>query len=166
MTNINANTYQIDNVLTGQSSPTYMSATVFGRSALSFGKGWTNEIFAVYNGIRRTYQSRNGAMVFYGGSIKKQILKAKGTIGLNVLNPFSRDLKIRATNTSENTLLNQQTFQTQDIRYPLRSFGINFSYSFGKLKFTEKKKIKNDDQKQDGQQGGQGGQMGGTGSGR
>jgi hypothetical protein len=43
----------------------------------------------------------------------------------------------------------------------LRSYGINFSYSFGKLKFTEKKKIKNDDQKQGDQ--GSGGQMGGMG---
>lgn len=163
MTNISANTYQIDNVFTNESSPTYLNATLFGRSALSFGKGWSNEVFFVYNGARRTYQSRSGAMVFYGGSIKKQILKTKGTIGLNVLNPFSRDLKIKASTTSRNVLLNQETFQTQDIRYPLRSFGVNFSYSFGKLKFTEKKKIKNDDVKQDGQGGGQGGQMGGVG---
>jgi outer membrane receptor protein involved in Fe transport len=163
MTNLSANTYQVDNVLTNTSSDTYINYTLFGRSAVSFSKGWTNEIFLVFNGARRTFQSKSGSMVFYGGSIKKQILKTKGTIGLNVLNPFSKDLVIKANSQSSNPLLNQTTSQTQEIHYPLRSFGINFSYSFGKLKFTEKKKIRNDDQKQDqNQQGGQGG-MGGSG---
>ena len=55
-------------------------------------------------------------------------------------------------------------YQSTNIYYPLRSFGVNFSYSFGKLKFTEKKKVKNDDMKQGEQQGG--GQMGGMGNGK
>ncbi|WP_431292579.1 hypothetical protein [Pedobacter sp. P26] len=42
----------------------------------------------------------------------------------------------------------------------MRNYTVNFSYTFGKLKFTEKKKIKNDDVKQD-QQPGQGSGMGG-----
>jgi outer membrane receptor protein involved in Fe transport len=162
MTNISTSSYQVDNVLTNQSSDTFLRYNIFARSATTFPKGWIAEFFGVFNGPTRTSQSKNGAMVFYGSNFKKQILKTKGSIGLNILNPFSRDLVIKSTSTSTNPLLNQTTAQTQEIHYPLRSFGLNFSYSFGKLKFTEKKKIKNDDQKQ-GDQGG--GQMGGMGSG-
>lgn len=70
------------------------------------------------------------------------------------MNPFKRDLHI------ETVTRGDDNYQTQNIYYPLRSFGLNFSYKFGKLKFTEKKKIKNDDIKQDQNQ--QGGQMGGV----
>ncbi len=164
MTNLSANTYQIDNVLTNESSDTYLNYNLFFRSANTFKQGWTTEIFTVVNSARRTFQSRSSGMFIYGGAVKKTILKSKGTVGLNVLNPFSRDLNIKMVSESKNTLLNQTTYQKQDIKYPLRSFGVNFSYNFGKLKFTEKKKIKNDDVKQ-GDQGG-GGQMGGMGQGK
>ena len=82
--------------------------------------------------------------------MKKEILNKKATIGLNVLNPFSRDLNIKTVN---NTATSSQN---TDIHYPLRSFGLNFSYNFGKLKFTQKKSIKNDDLKKE-EQGGMGG---------
>ena len=76
------------------------------------------------------------------------------TIGVNVLNPFSRDLNIKTENSTATSR------QLTDIHYPLRSFGLNFSYKFGKLKFTQKETIKNDDLKKEEQQQG-GGIMGG-----
>lgn len=164
MSNFGLNTYQVNNIDANatsfgsiNSTSTYLNYNIFLRSATSFKQGWSLELFGVVNSPRRTFQSKTDAMVFYGGAVKKEILKKKGTVGLNVLNPFSRDLVINTVTQSPTT------YQSQNIHYPLRSFGVNFSYSFGKLKFTEKKKIKNDDQKQDQQGGGMGGgQMGGN----
>lgn len=155
MSNIGLNTYEINSDLQGQNTDTKLNYNFFLRSANTFNQGWSLELFGVVNSPRYTFQSKTQAMIFYGGAVKKAILQKKGSIGLNVLNPFNRDLHIK-TITDAGT-----NYQSQNIYYPLRSFGINFSYNFGKLKFTEKKKIKNDDIKQDQQQGG--GQMGGMG---
>lgn len=159
MSNFGLNTYQIRDLQTNlvgagiKNTDVFVNYNLFMRSATTFNKGISLEFFGVLNSPRRTFQGKTDAMVFYGGAVKKEIFKKQGTIGLNVLNPFNRDLHIKTTTQSVNS------YQTQNIYYPLRSFGINFSYKFGKLKFTEKKKIKNDDVKQDQNQ--QGGGMGG-----
>ena len=155
MSNFGLNTYQVYNKLTNVNTDTFLNYNFFFRSANTFKKGWTAELFGVITSPRRTFQGKTDALYFYGGAVKKEIMKKKGTIGLNMLNPLNRDLNIKSVTQSANS------YQLQDIHYPLRSFGLNFSYNFGKLKFTEKKKIKNDDSKQDQQQGG--GQMGGMG---
>ncbi|WP_412467578.1 TonB-dependent receptor domain-containing protein [Pedobacter sp. KLB.chiD] len=159
MTNLGVNTYEVSNKVTGVSTGTFLNYNIFARSAYGFGKGYNFELFGVVNSPRRTYQGKTDAMVFYGASFKKDILNKKGSIGINTLNPFTRDLHIKTVNNSVTANGNKIStlYQSTNIYYPLRSFGINFSYSFGKLKFTEKKKIKNDDIKQDQQQGGMGG---------
>lgn len=156
MTNLGVNTYEVSNTQTGVSTGTFLNYNIFGRSAYGFGKGYNFELFGVVNSPRRTYQGKTDALVFYGASFKKDILNKKGSIGINTLNPFTRDLHIRTVNNSVTAAGNKVSMlsQSSNIYYPLRSFGVNFSYSFGKLKFTEKKKIKNDDIKQDQQQGG------------
>ena len=158
MTNIGVNTYDVNNEYADINTPTYLNYNLFLRSATTFNKGLSVEFFGVVNSPRRTFQGKTDAMVFYGAALKQEILKKKGTIGINTLNPFSRDLHIKTENTTNGS------FQSSNIYYPLRSFGVNFSYSFGKLKFTEKKKIKNDDMKQEQQQGG--GMGGGMGQGK
>lgn len=157
MSSVGLNTYQVSNAVSNLNTDTYLNYNLFFRSANSFKKGWNMELFGVVNSPRRTFQGKTDAMFFYGGAVKKEILKKKGTIGLNVLNPFNKNLNIKMVNESANS------YQLQNIFYPLRSVGVNFSYNFGQLKFTEKKKIKNDDIKQDQQQQGGGGQVGGMG---
>ena len=157
MTNFAGNTYSVTNTQTNINTGTYFNFNWFIRSAYGFGKGYNFELFNVITSKRRTYQGSTDPFYIYGGSIKKDILKKKGSIGLNVLNPFTKDLHIKTVNNAINAT--GTIYQSANIYYPLRSFGVNFSYSFGKLKFTEKKKIKNDDVKQDQQQ--QGGGMGG-----
>lgn len=159
MTNIGINTYDVNNEYADINTPTYLNYNWFLRSATSFNKGLSLEFFGVLNSPRRTFQGKTDAMVFYGAAIKKEILNKKGSIGFNTLNPFNKDLHIKTVNTTGGA------YQSTNIYYPLRSFGLSFSYSFGKLKFTEKKKVKNDDVKQGEQQGG-GGQMGGLGGGK
>lgn len=156
MSSIGMNSYDINSELVDVSK-TYYMFNIFARSAYAFGKGWNLELFGVATSPRRTYQGKTNAFYFYGGTVKKDILNKKGSIGFNVLNPFTRDLEIKTQNNAVNS--SGTVYQNTQIFYPLRSFNLAFSYSFGKLKFTEKKKIKNDDVKQD-QQGG--GQMGGV----
>jgi outer membrane receptor for ferrienterochelin and colicin len=160
MSNIALNTYEVKsrpNII-GMNEGTFLNYNFFMRSANAFKGGWNLEFFGVVNSPRYTFQSKTQPMFFYGGAVKKEIFKKQGTIGLNILNPLKRDLHIETVTQGENN------YQSNDVYYPLRSFGLNFSYKFGKLKFTEKKKIKNDDIKQDQNQ--QGGQSGGMGSGR
>jgi len=152
MSNFGLNTYEVTNKATNVSTGTFLNYTLFGRSAYGFGKGFNFEMFGVVNSPRRTYQGKTDAMFFYGAAFKKDLFNKKGSIGINTLNPFNRDLNIKTVNNSKNSM--GEIYQSTDVYYPLRSFGVNFSYSFGKLKFTEKKKIKNDDIKQGDQQGG------------
>ncbi len=160
MSNLAVNSYKINNKpeLVGMNVGTYLNYNLFVRSATAFKYGWNLEVFSVINAPRYTFQSKSGPMYIFGGAVKKDIFNKQGSVGLNVLNPFSRDLHI------ENITQGQNSYQTMNIYYPLRSFGLNFSYKFGKLKFTEKKKIKNDDIKQDQNQQQGGGQMGGMGN--
>lgn len=155
MANFGLNTYDVNNSSSNVNTGTFLNYNAFMRSAYAFPGGWNTELWGVINSPKRTFQGKTDMMYFYGGAIKKEILSKKATIGINVLNPLSRDLNIKTVN---NTAVSTQR---TDIHYPLRSFGLNFSYNFGKLKFTQKKTIKNDDlKKEEGQQ--QGGGMGGV----
>lgn len=155
MGNFAANSYEVTDTRTNISTGTYLNYSLFGRSAYGFGKGFNFELFGVATSANRTYQGKTDPLYFYGASLKKDIFKKKGSIGLNTLNPFTKYLHIRSLTNSSNA--SGMVFQSSNIYYPLRSFGINFSYSFGKLKFSAESKIKNDDAKGSGQQGGQGG---------
>lgn len=153
MGNFSVNTYNVMNTQTNVSTGVYANYTAFARSAIAFKGGWNTEIFGVYNGRKKTFQGTSGAMAFYGGAFKKDIMNKKATVGVNMLNPFSRDLHIKTENRGTDFL------QSTNIYYPLRSFGVNFSYKFGKVSFAQPKKkkgINNDDLKQ-GEEGGLGG---------
>nr|WP_199082797.1 outer membrane beta-barrel family protein [Pedobacter sp. ASV19] len=146
MTNLGLNTYEVNSSATGVNTSTFLNYTAFFRSAYALPGGWNTELWGVLNSPKRTFQGKTDAMYFYGAALKKEIMNKKASVGLNVLNPFNRDLRIKTLNTTATST------QSTDIHYPLRSFGVNFSYSFGKLKFTQKKKINNDDVKQGEQQ--------------
>jgi len=153
MGNFNINSYEVDAVTGSFNTGVRWNYSAFMRSALAIKGGWNTEIFGVYNGPKYTFQGKSGAMAFYGGAVKKEILNKKGTVGVNVFNVFARDLHIESVNQSAAFL------QSTNIYYPIRSFGINFSYSFGKINYNpqKKKKINNDDLKQgEQQQGGMG----------
>lgn len=164
MANLGFNTYEIRNSESNVNTGTFLNYTAFARSAYALPGGWSTELWGVINAPKRTFQGKTDMMYFYGGAVKKEILKKKATIGLNVLNPLNRDLNIKTNNTTANSV------QRTDIHYPLRSFGLNFSYNFGKMDFNakpkKKKGVNNDDLKKDEQQGGQGGQGGGLGGGQ
>lgn len=164
MANLGLNTYEVNNTANNLNTGTFLNYTAFARSAYALPGGWNTELWGVLNSPKRTSQGNTDKMYFYGAAVKKEILKKNATIGINVLNPFNRDLNIKTVNTTPNSI------QRTDIHYPLRSFGLNFSYKFGKMKFDgpakKKKGVNNDDLKKEEQQGGGGiggGQLGGAG---
>lgn len=147
MGNFSLSTYDVKNEITNVRTGVYANYNIFLRSAIAFKGGWNTELFGVYSGSKRTFQGTTGAMSFYGGAFKKDIMKKKATVGVNMLNVFSRDLHIETDNQGTNFV------QRTNIYYPLRSFGLNFSYKFGKMNFNapakRKKGVNNDDLKQD-----------------
>lgn len=156
MANFALNTYQASDPVLNVNTGTHINYTVFGRSAIAFKGGWNTEMFAVINSVKQTFQGKSGGIKIFGAAIKKDLWKKAASVGINVLNPFARDLHIITRNKGTNFV------QNVDVYYPIRTIGVNFSYKFGKLKFTENKnKINNDDLKQIEQQQQGGGAMGG-----
>lgn len=115
-------------------------------------KGLVVEGFGFFNSPRRTLQGTNPSFSMMNFGLKKELFKKKGSIGLNITNPFKRD------NVFASKLSGNDFYQESKVAVPFRSFGISFSWSFGKMEFNQprgkKKGINNDDLKQgDSQQG-------------
>lgn len=124
------------------SNSTYVQYNVFTGASLVLKKGFAAELFGIFNSQRRTIQGTNPAFNLLGFGLKKEIIPKKFTLGLNALSPFQKYLELKSNITGSNIS------QTQTIKYPLRSFGISFTYNFGKITYGQqdkKKGINNDD---------------------
>jgi outer membrane receptor protein involved in Fe transport len=145
------------------STGTYFQYNAFLSASATIKGGWTTEFFGVFNSPRRSIQGTNPAFNLFGFGVKKEIIAKKFTLGLNALSPFQKYLKL------DQEINTAGLVQTQKIRYPLQSFGISFTYNFGKVTYgaqpAKKKGVKNDDLLQGGDQG-TGGAPGGGGPGR
>jgi outer membrane receptor protein involved in Fe transport len=81
--------------------------------------------------------------------IRKEIWKKKGSVGIVAVQPFRRDIRFP-------TRLEGANFrQDSEFAFAQRSYGVSFSYRFGKLDFNKppkqrNSKIKNDDLKEGG----------------
>ncbi len=149
---INAYTYNPTPfaLYTAQLSQTgvYVQYTAFVSVSADLGKGYVAEGFGFTNSPRRTIQGTTPTFSMYAFGAKKQLWNKKASIGVNTVTPFSRDKYFKSNISNANFTQNSST------AFPFRSFGVTFSYSFGKVSFTsDKKKINNDDSKQ-GDQGG------------
>ncbi|RZA00373.1 MAG: TonB-dependent receptor [Sphingobacteriaceae bacterium] len=158
--NINAFTYspvpQGVNIPNATNTGTYFLVNMFLSAQYDLGKNWMAESFVLFNSPRRNVQGLNPSFRMYVFGVKKQFWDKKASLGFNTVQPFKQTL---AFNQEVNTSTIKQTSKT---RVPFQSFGITFSYSFGKLKFTnpqqqKKKGVNNDDMKQDDSGGGMGG---------
>lgn len=159
---INAYTYKPTaiNQLTHEQTQTstYFQYNAFLSAQVTLPSGFIAESFAVQNSARRTIQGSNPSFSIFGVGVKKQFMQKKASIGINAIEPFN-------TYKNFNSDLKTPTFtQSSKFAFPFRSFGLTFSYSFGKLNFSnpqqQKKGINNDDMKQ-GDQGAGGSPTGG-----
>lgn len=139
---------------------TYIQYNGFGMAELDL-KSFIAQVFAIENSPRHTIQGTSPSFSLLGAGVRKQFMKKKASIGVNVLEPFNK-YKYFNTKTTSPGLYQASTFA-----FPFRSVGLTFQYSFGKTTFTgEKNKINNDDMKQGDQgMGGAGGGAGGAGGG-
>jgi len=97
-----------------------------------------------------------------GFGVRKQFDNKKASLGINVLQPFNK-YKYFNQNISSPDLT-----QTSSTAFPFRSVGLTFSYSFGKITFSNPKPKNgnnSDDEKQD-DSGGPGGAPAAGGSSR
>ncbi|WP_164849938.1 outer membrane beta-barrel family protein [Mucilaginibacter limnophilus] len=164
---VNAYTYspvpQGSSVQFATNTGTYVMLNAFLSAQYDFGKNIIAEAFVIQNSARRNIQGSNPAFSMYVLGIKKQFWDKKASLGFNTVQPFQEHL-------SFNQFIKTPTLdQSSKTKVPFRSFGLTFSYSFGKVKFTnpqqKKKGVNNDDLKQGDQGGGMGGGSG-TGGGR
>jgi outer membrane receptor protein involved in Fe transport len=133
---------------------TRLMSTMFGSASLNLPKNFIVEAFGFSNSARRTIQGASPAFGIYALGIKKQFMDKKASIGFNTIQPFAVDK-------SFNQEISSPGFtQTSKTRIPFQSFGLTFSYSFGKMNFgptnpnKKKKGVNNDDVIQGGDQNG------------
>jgi hypothetical protein len=160
--NVNAYTYKPDPSgifhLDQTQNGTYIQYGGFLRATLTLPHDIIAESFAFGSSARRTIQGTNPSFSIFGVGVRKQFAKKKYSIGLNAIQPFS-------TYKSFDTNISSPGFtQSSKFQLPFRSFGLTFSYNFGKLTFSnpqQKKGVNNDDLKQGDQGVGGGGAPGG-----
>jgi outer membrane receptor protein involved in Fe transport len=140
---------------------TRLMYTMFGSAQYTFPKDIIFEAFGFINSARRTIQGTNPSFGIYAFGLKKQFMNKKASLGFNTVQPF-------AVNKAFNQNISSPGFtQISRTQFPFQSFGLTFSYSFGKISFkapnpTQKKKgVNNDDQIQGGDQTGGGAPTGG-----
>lgn len=135
-----------------------ISYNAFLSGSVTLNNGFIAEVFAVENSPRYTIQGSQPAFSILGAGVRKQIFNKKASIGINTLEPFSKYKDFNSSTVSPGFS------QTSKFEFPFRSVGLTFSYTFGKVSFSnpqqQKKGVNNDDMKQ-GDQG-----IGGGGGGR
>lgn len=123
-------------------------------STVDIYKGFALSAFAMYRGRDVMLQGYRSGWYRYSLGIKKEILKGRGDVSINVQNFLSPDIKsVRHFNYTD------AVYDMTSYRHA-RGIRLSFSYNFGRMKFdTDRKKIDNNDLKT-GQSDGEGAGMG------
>ncbi len=128
--------HTINKVVLGQNSTSFnyrlnMNATY------QFSKTMVGEFFGNFNSARHEAQGIFPSFTTYSIALRKQIWKKKGSIAFTADNPFNEYV-------NRKTSVFGPGFTVSSLqRIPFRSFGINFTWKFGRLEF---KKAKEDNQ--------------------
>lgn len=150
----NTNASLVDNSLSSEADKTHLMYRAFVNGSYNIAKGFIAETFFMVNSPRRTFQGTSPSFSMWSVGFKKELFEKKASIGINIVDPFNE------TKTFDSEIRTPTYNQQTSFSVPFRSFGITFSYNFGKLDFknTPRKTrgITNDDQKQVESQQGQG----------
>jgi ferric enterobactin receptor len=91
------------------------------------------ELFGFYSSAAKSLQGKTPQFFMYTFAFRKLFWNKNGSIGFTATNPFSKYVSQVSTTTTDNSV-------SEYIRkVPLRSFGVSFTYKFGKLEFSKKK---------------------------
>jgi len=100
-------------------------------ASYNFSSTLAAEAFGNFHSPWQSAQGKYPSFTTYSFAIRKQIWKKKGSIALNATNPFGEYV-------NQHTDLFGPNFNIDGYRHiPFRSFGINFTYKFGKLEFKK-----------------------------
>lgn len=89
------------------------------------------EMFGNFNSPRISAQGKMPSFTTYNFAIREQFFHKKASLALTMTNPFNRYI-------TQETELKGQNFNSFTRReLPYRSFGINFTYKFGRLDFKK-----------------------------
>ncbi|UII23699.1 outer membrane beta-barrel family protein [Fulvivirga ligni] len=145
---LNVYTYNAKGVINGQSVSN--NAILWDgnlNSNISLGESWIIDMFGFYRPRRQTLQGYNPSFSIFSMGIKKKIWGDRGSIGINVTQPFTKYQNFGSE------IKGDTYYQTSSYDVPFRSFGFNLSYKFGKLDFKQRQRrsrIDNNDQKEGG----------------
>jgi len=126
------------------STPGLASVTGFAyrvnlNASYQFPKNLLIEVFGNYNSSQKNIQGTRPAFVFYNLAVRKQFMHKNASIGFTAANPFGE--YVTQTLTTFGSNFNQNNIR----KIPFRSFGITFSYKFGKLEFKKTKETNSED---------------------
>ncbi len=100
-------------------------------------KGFIAEMFGFFNSPRQTLQGTRASFWIYSFAFKKEIFNEKGSVGLTFVEPFNKYKNF------DSDFEGDGFRQITEFRIPFRSFGVNFSYRFGKLDFQQQRRRNN-----------------------
>ncbi|WP_282636082.1 TonB-dependent receptor domain-containing protein [Sphingobacterium thalpophilum] len=116
---------------------------------LNLGKGYMLDSYLFHDSPQRTFQGEFAAFNLWNISFKKKVLNEAAILGLTIVDPFSNSKNLGSY--SETPLF----IQKGNFALPFRSFGLSFSWQFGKNSpnayRSKEKQIRNNDQKKAGQ---------------
>lgn len=103
-------------------------------ASYQFGKTLVAEFFGNFNSARHEVQGTYPSFTSYSFAIRKQFWNRKGSLAFTTVNPFNKYI-------NQQMFLHGPGFDVTSVRkIPFRSFGINFTWKFGKLEFKKDNK--------------------------
>jgi ferric enterobactin receptor len=110
-----------------------MNYRLNGNFSYEFSKTFVVEAFGNYNSARINVQGTQPGFFSYSFALRKQFHDKKASLAITANNPFNYYV-------NQVTNLTGPNFTTYNLReIPYQSFGINFTYKFGKLEFKPDK---------------------------
>ncbi|MEI6021295.1 MAG: TonB-dependent receptor [Bacteroidota bacterium] len=104
-------------------------------ASFQFNKTLAVELFGNFNSPRINAQGIQPTFTTYNIAIRKLFFKDNASIAFTATNPFDKFV-------NQKTTLNGTNFTSVNLlQLPYRSFGINFTYKFGRMEFKKQKEL-------------------------
>jgi ferric enterobactin receptor len=135
--NVRTNIFVFDRYITtgslGGSAVNSLNYRINMNADYQISKTLVAEFFGNFNSARNEIQGRYPSFTSYNFAFRKQFWNKKGSLAFTTTNPFSSYV-------NQATAVNGQDFTLNSLRrIPFRSFGVNFTWKFGKLEFKKDK---------------------------
>lgn len=102
-------------------------------TSYQFSNTLSGEFFGNFNSARNEAQGKYPSFTNYSFAIRKQFWNKNGSLALTATNPFKDVINMRTSLYGPNFIVNSER------SIPFRSFGLNFTWKFGRLEFKKDK---------------------------